>query len=466
MRNQGYLNKFLCACVDSESNGTKFMTVVYVNGQSTSDENLKKLLTSTGFFTNTDIGSRDFGKWFKSGRLPEFISERTYQYSKEAAASGWKFKKEHFPDMWIHPDDSFVLNVNAGEIVTSTDFSAGCTLRFARINRIRAKDFGDDPKSAKEVENSTNLHDLFYQRQFQQQDAERESQSQSQQYNFEFGDGVAENKFRSMEQGLKKRTFRKKRPRAELNVRLPNTHLREKAESKIFAGYVFMVLDGKYTLERNNLEKKQARSEGWYKEARKVKCQQDVINFVLKNGGKIVSVSHDDADFVIGGSIDDARVCNYQRAIERAQEPNRNRKKDASLQKMVQLGVIKWTFLYATYHQQNTMKMTEEKAVFAPRKHDYLMISKCIQDRLENIEDIYGMHLDEDSSMFEFKRALKEVKIQNFNDSDGLDAGTRNDHDATKSSLQWQYQLDTSLTIDEKVNEMCFISCYVTFFPM
>eukprot|EP00551_Chaetoceros_affinis_P009061 CAMPEP_0203676496 /NCGR_PEP_ID=MMETSP0090-20130426/24732_1 /ASSEMBLY_ACC=CAM_ASM_001088 /TAXON_ID=426623 /ORGANISM="Chaetoceros affinis, Strain CCMP159" /LENGTH=103 /DNA_ID=CAMNT_0050543053 /DNA_START=177 /DNA_END=484 /DNA_ORIENTATION=- len=103
------------------------MTVVYVNGQSTTDENLKRLLTNTGFFTNdgTNNGSRDFGKWFRSNKTPDFISERTFQHSKEGTMSGWKCKKTQIPDMWIHPDDSFVLNINAGEIVTSIDFSAG-----------------------------------------------------------------------------------------------------------------------------------------------------------------------------------------------------------------------------------------------------------------------------------------------------------------------------------------------------
>lgn len=41
------------------------------------------------------------------------------------------------PDLWINPDDSFILELNAGEIVVSDTFSAGITLRFPRITKIR-----------------------------------------------------------------------------------------------------------------------------------------------------------------------------------------------------------------------------------------------------------------------------------------------------------------------------------------
>ena len=157
MRNQGCLNKFLCGCVDSDkSNGLKFMSVVYVNGQTTSNANLQKLLTNTGFFTNTENhdGSRNFGKWFSLdyGKLPDFLSQRTYQQSEEGANTGWQIKKHHYPDMWINPKDSFVLNINAGEIVSTKDFSSGVGLRFPRIRRIRANEFDEGPKSVEEID--------------------------------------------------------------------------------------------------------------------------------------------------------------------------------------------------------------------------------------------------------------------------------------------------------------------------
>ena len=284
------------------------MTLQYVNGHGTSDENLKKLLTNTGFFTNnSNDETRDFGKWFKLdyGELPTFLSRRTYQYSGEAIDTGWAYKKHHYPDMWIDPKDSFVLTINAGEIVSSSDFSAGVTLRFPRIAKIRAKEFDDGAKPPEEVESVMDLHDLFQQRLFQQQDAERESQSQSQ-YKFDYDGGAVENKFKSLEQILQKNINRKKRPRQELNVRLPKITSCQAKETSKFTGYMFKVLDGTYKLERNSLDEEQAKSEGWSEIASQVKHQQDVVNFILQHGGQVVP-NICDSNYVIGGHSDDPR---------------------------------------------------------------------------------------------------------------------------------------------------------------
>ena len=135
-RHKGILNTFLCACVDSDrSSGTKFMTCAYVSGGSVSNSSLYTLLENTGFFGNKELGhNRTFGKWFKlnHGELPDFLSQRTFQQSLEGANTGWDFKKHQYPDMWIDPKDSFVFTINAGEITSSQDFSAGVALRFPR----------------------------------------------------------------------------------------------------------------------------------------------------------------------------------------------------------------------------------------------------------------------------------------------------------------------------------------------
>jgi len=67
------------------------------------------------------------------------------------------------------------------------------------------------------------------------------------------------------------------------------------------------------------------------------------------------------------------------------------------------------------------------------------------------------MHLYEDSSMFEFKRALSEVETQNFDDPDVdgsyLDKRYKrmdSNHDKT-GTIPWQHQLDTFFTKDEKM---------------
>ena len=42
-----------------------------------------------------------------------------------------------WPDLWIHPEDSFVLTIKAAELVASNQHSAGFTLRFPRILKMR-----------------------------------------------------------------------------------------------------------------------------------------------------------------------------------------------------------------------------------------------------------------------------------------------------------------------------------------
>lgn len=99
------------------------MSVVYVNGQSTSDQNLRKLLNDTGYFTNTDNDNRDFGKWFKlnNGELPDFMSVKTFQHSQEGENSGWKVSKKDYPDLWIEPKVSLFLLPPAAELISSPD---------------------------------------------------------------------------------------------------------------------------------------------------------------------------------------------------------------------------------------------------------------------------------------------------------------------------------------------------------
>lgn len=148
MRKAKLLNRFLVGCRE-DSTDDEFLTLCTVSGGGTSQENLERLLRSTGFKVGGNStagveGGDDVGSWFKGDgtKLPDFISKSSYQRSMSSDKNGWKFKKDHYPDLWINPQDSFVLTINAGEIVSSVDHSAGVSLRFPRIARIRAKNFG------------------------------------------------------------------------------------------------------------------------------------------------------------------------------------------------------------------------------------------------------------------------------------------------------------------------------------
>ncbi len=346
------------------------------------------------------------------------------------------------------------MTLFAGEIVSSIDLSAGVTLRFPRIGKIRANGFGD-PKAVEEAESVQSLHNLYYERQFQQQDALRDSQSQSQsQYSQEaYDDDVAENKFKSMEQITKKGGTRK-RVRQELNVRAPMIEPSKSVETHLFDGTSFMILDGTYSL--NSLEKKQAISEGWYETASNVNEVQDIIDFIFIHGGKI---SNNDPDLIIGGIDDDARVKNYKRAIERAKGGiDTSTKRDIHLLKMVQLGVVKWTFLFKTIHNLSdngkNSNSINNSVFLTPRKHDYLVLSKHAQEGLKDIEDIYGMPLHTDSNIYEFKRALEEVnKSSDHNIVSSSKRSKRSKH-VTKSNNKnhpWQSEFHDAFNDEEKV---------------
>ena len=124
-RNKGMLNSLLVACLDDEEtpHGTKFMTMGQLSGNSVSDDILVKLLGTTGF--TYDRGELSYGSWFKSDIVPDFVSRRTFQSSSNPSFTGWKPEKKDRPDLWIAPEDSFVVTLNSGEIVGSKNFSAG-----------------------------------------------------------------------------------------------------------------------------------------------------------------------------------------------------------------------------------------------------------------------------------------------------------------------------------------------------
>ena len=100
------------------------MTLGRCSGGGTQRENLFKLLKDTGFKPATATTDVQYGNWFKcqnhySG-FPEFISKRSFQRSADGDYEGWTFQKDKYPDVWIHPKDSFVISVNAERLSAPT----------------------------------------------------------------------------------------------------------------------------------------------------------------------------------------------------------------------------------------------------------------------------------------------------------------------------------------------------------
>jgi len=51
-----------------------------------------------------------------------------------------------------------------------------------------------------------------------------------------------------------------------------------------------------------------------------------------------------------------------------------------------------------------------------PRRHDFILMSKFAQENLLQNEDIYGLHLYEDTNIVDLKRAMMEVERQERRD--------------------------------------------------
>ena len=51
------------------------------------------------------------GKWFavENDTWPDFVSARSFQRDAQGDNDGWKAKREYVPDVWIRPEDSFVV---------------------------------------------------------------------------------------------------------------------------------------------------------------------------------------------------------------------------------------------------------------------------------------------------------------------------------------------------------------------
>eukprot|EP00557_Chaetoceros_sp_GSL56_P004427 CAMPEP_0176497660 /NCGR_PEP_ID=MMETSP0200_2-20121128/11850_1 /TAXON_ID=947934 /ORGANISM="Chaetoceros sp., Strain GSL56" /LENGTH=1349 /DNA_ID=CAMNT_0017895703 /DNA_START=42 /DNA_END=4088 /DNA_ORIENTATION=- len=410
-RNSKYLNSFLIACVDDESDpteGTKYMTLGSCNGNVIGDKNLRKLLEKTGYKVNVVTEEIDYGSWFKSMDNPPFISSLTYQFSSVATVGGWKPEKKDKPDLWINPEDSFVLTTFAGEIVATKHFSAGVSLRFPRISAIRKEGFDNEPKAACDVETVSTLHELYYTRRAQQVDSEKESQI------FKDADSVEEYQrlFRPTTENLKKRKISRKRVLSnDPNVRGPKVRHDIVFQSDCLKNLCFTVLDGVYKLDTSGLDCQIAKSEGWFESAKFVRHQQDVVNFILKHGGQCHLTANESTNFIIGGDANDPRVAMFCKSIDSAYANDMAGKRNKEhLRKMIEFGgVLKWTFLFATVHR---MRSTSNQISLLPKRHDYLAMSKFAEKRLLESEDIYGLHQEGDIKLLEFKRVLLEVERQ------------------------------------------------------
>ena len=423
LRHSGQLSHFLCGCVDSEDPST-YMTLCNVNGGSVSYDKLKMIMEVTGFKRATEDEATQLGKWFEEHEhgksLPNFLSRRSLQRSPDGDFDGWKFtRNKNYPDLWIDPDDSVVLTIYGQELVESEDYSAGISLRFARISKIRHASIDGDEKSASEANTEDELRQIYVENLLRRGEATGELSP------FRSTNNQV---IRSKEcRFITPEAFGRKKKRRKRNVavspsKVPKVKSRE---TNALKGVKFTVLEGNYSFDSNSLEGQESKDQGWLREALRVRSKEDVMAFILRHGGTIMVSAEGNDTFILGGQEQDARVITYMKAIEYAKFQRITKpktKKEKQLQMMAaNIGVLKWHFVFSLVHRwmskyyDNSKSMNEnedgrsiretDESMLNPRAHHYLVKN---DEKGNALEDIFDINDDAKTTKLDLMRALQE----------------------------------------------------------
>jgi hypothetical protein len=443
----GNISSFLVACVDSDDT-SRFVPCCKVSASSIPRELHAKMMNKTGFTSQGE--ELELGKWFRDETVPDFVSSKSAQGGNEDG--GWRIAKKDFPDLWIHPEDSAVAVINAGEITYSTAFPLGLTLRFPRITRIR--DDAADYKEPGECEKDRDLWEIFTS--IEAQRSGSEGLSAVVPGSPEPSTKYKECRFRTEDQRLDDQ--KKKRSRGTKGARGVETLSKPlETESKVLAGLSFTVLDGDYS-RRESIDMDEGREHGWAEEAKLVKTSSSVKAFIMKHGGT-VRISGGDDTFVLGGSKTDARVGTAASAMSAAANAMstakpQTKKKDGTLttktkialvtQMMAQhKGVLRWTFVYSLVHRwllkekaDRTVSIKDgDPAMLTPTIFDYLVTAG-------NSEPCFG----ELSSCSMLRRAMDIVSSSKRKALEDVNGDTH----PLKVTRQWQTIALDALKPDER----------------
>ena len=364
IRGAGEFSAFLVACRDSED-PKKYFTLCRINARTLKEDKLREIMTHTEFEKALADRPLQTGKWFKEvshgDTLPDFISMRSFQRGKEDIL-GWRFTNSTadpiYPDLWIKPEDSVVVTVNAFEIVKSDEHSVGLTFRFPRFTRVRGND-----KPAHDIETEIDLYKIYH----KYQDDMRKYATSSSVAGFDplspskatvtsNRNDVVACQFLTADQ-YARNAAKRVRERKSIGA-VPTLPAPEKKESNVLAGLKFCVLEGEFLFDPQGLDSDDAKSEGWFDEACGVRRASDVGNFILKHGGGMARTPGRDV-FVVGGNKVDARVkYNIQgyESLRDKEEVKRKKRVDtedsSSSDGAVDIpGILKWTFVFSLVYR-------------------------------------------------------------------------------------------------------------------
>lgn len=348
LRLAGKPSSFLCACVDSNDHEL-FLPLCKVNAGGVEHDVYNALLDLTGFEQSSDHlhHQTEFGRWFREephGKvLPDFVSPTSRQINQDG--KGWRFVKRDYPDLWIRPEESLVVTINAGEIVQSDAFSAGLTLRFPRIQRVR---LDGDAKLSSEIESEASLWRIW--------DSVGARSAHNTSYSF-VGRDLDDSPCRFLTETQYKTSKRKKDSMRQKSTMTVGTGVMpDKLDSIVLRGSKFTVLEGKYDLDESSIDANEAKEFGFYEVAKSIKSKSDLNSFIKRHGGRVL-ITPDDTTLILGGRTDDPKVTIF----------SRNKR------------IIRWTFVVSVVvrwtssnHGNDQPIMENDPSWLAPSVLDYL----------------------------------------------------------------------------------------------
>ena len=338
---RGLLSSFLVGCLDSDhpygGENAKYMVLSKVNHTKLAE---KILLEETKFKRATEDSEMSLGKWFESADdIPGYISTISYQRGLKGDRDGWKNRKKDTPDVWIRPEDSFVVTINAAEYQASVSMQTGFVLRFPRITKYRGGT-SDDPKSHDDIENWAQMHQIFIeQEESRKEELKMGSQSKAQQ--------PQTSRFLTAKQ--LQMSGKEKKPKSRKLDEVKQFSIPEagKRLSSVLEGFLFSVQPGNYSLDDDEFAIAQAERDGWLCDAEKVTCQKDVQRYIQSHGGTCQLNVHRKTDFLLGGRATDASISNLKTLMENT-DRNSTSKREADARRLLEMGgILKWTFVYA-----------------------------------------------------------------------------------------------------------------------
>jgi hypothetical protein len=423
------------------------MTFSTINANSVRNEVKAEMWKHTGFKPGGEGTSMELGKWFREDNyaLPDFVSQKSRQRGTVVDYEGWTFSvsKGTYPHLWIDPNDSIVLEIKGQELVISEEHSAGLALRFPKIKKVRLETVDGDEKKPSEITTDGELWNVYDATRAKRLEGDaamygEQSRSQALPY-FETSISTAKScRFLTPEEYSRKNKKRGSRSATSPARKVPRIDDMER-KTDALSGLSFVVLEGKYELDPNSLEARQAEEQGWLDEAREVKTESDIMAFILKHNGTVKSskLSGSCHEFCIGGNRDDARVQNQLKGLEAARKlTNPTTTAQKRLVQMTQSvdGILKWTFLYSLVHRFLETASTDaildfDESLLVPSPQDYLA---RVQRQTSVEEEIFCLD-----------RAITEIEMQR-----ALVTPERT-HISNEALTPWQYQ-GIALPVDER----------------